>query len=199
MISGNLEKLESGLREALTQFRTDQRRSVVTALEAILDFIDSVPEWERAQLGMPLWALLAALKDLDSGRAVSMLSPDPNVRNRKPDSSLRKNVKAWAVICVDILIGACLSVMEACRFVAHRLDVLNVPVGGRTDTPSWKTVKGWRNGVTKLPPNDPAREVIDGLRKEIHALKFTSTDKAKEWAAGQLHVLIDRLGRSGLE
>jgi uncharacterized protein YoaH (UPF0181 family) len=112
---------------------------------------------------------------------------------------MRKVVKAFAVICVDILCKEGLSVTEACRFVARKLEALNISLGGRIDTPSWKTVNDWRHRMTKLSPNDQAREVVDGLRQGIHPLKFASQAEAREFVAGQLRELIDPLGKSALE
>jgi hypothetical protein len=99
----NLEQLEAGLSRALAQSSESSRGAAMTALDAILRFIDSVPDWDRRNFETPIWALLAALKDLDDGRVVPMLAPNPKVRNRKPDPSVRKVVKGHAVICVDIL------------------------------------------------------------------------------------------------
>jgi hypothetical protein len=194
-----VEKLGSGLSQALAQLGEDSRRAAMTALEAFLTFIDSVPEWERRNYEVSIWTLWAALKDLDDGRVVPMLSPNPTVHNRKPDPSMRKVVKAWAVIGVDILCEAGLSVTEACRIVAHKLETLSISLGGRVGTPSWKTVNGWRDRMTKLPPNDQAREVLDGLRPEIHRLKFSSPEEAKLFVAGQLRELIRTLGKTALE
>ena len=194
-----LEQLETGLSQALAQLGENERWSATTALEALLAFIDAVPGWERCKLGLPVWTLLAALKDLDNGRVVPMLLANSDVRNRKPDAGSRKVVKAWAVLLVDILRRSGLSVMEACRIVAHELERNAVPVGGKPGTPPWKTVSGWRDRMTKLRRDDQSREVYENLRPEIDRLRFRSPEDAKQFVAGQLQELVAPLGKTALE
>jgi hypothetical protein len=91
-----------------------ERNAAMMAVDAVLEFVVSVPGWERRDLGGPLWQLLTALKDLDSGRVGSMLSPNPEVRNRKPDARMRKIVKAYALFFVDVLCRSEWSVTEGC-------------------------------------------------------------------------------------
>jgi hypothetical protein len=134
---------EAGLSRALGQLSENSRLAAITALEAILTFIDSVPEWERQNFESPIWALLAALDDLNHGRVHPMLAPNPNVHNRKPDSAVRKIAKSHAVICVDVLRRSGVSVTEACRVVAQELQQHNFPLGGKLGSLPWKTVNGW--------------------------------------------------------
>ena len=195
----NLGQLEAGLSRALAQSSESGRGAAMTALEAILVFIDSVPEWERRNFELPIWALLAALKDLNDGRVVPMLAPNPKVRNRKPDPSMRKILKAYAVSFVDILRRSGLSVTEACRFVAHELKQRNIPLGGRVGSPPWKTVNGWRNGLTKLHINDQTRETVVGLRRELPRLRSFSPEDAKKFVVGQLREIMQTLGKTALE
>jgi hypothetical protein len=171
----------------------------MTALDAILRFIDSVPDWDRRNFETPIWALLAALKDLDDGRVVPMLAPNPKVRNRKPDPSMRKIIKAYAVCYVDILRRAGLSVTESCRVVAHELKQQNIPLGGRVGSPPWKTVNGWRNGLTKLPIDHQMRETVDGLRRELPCLRSFSPEDAKKFVAGQFREIMQICGKTALE
>src|ERR1700730_6793408 len=100
------------------------------------------------------------------GRVHPMLSPNPAVHNRKPDSNVRKVAKGHAVICVDVLRRSGLSVTEACRFVAQTLQHHDFRLGGELGAPPWKIVNGWRNRLTKLPINDRMLQVVDVLRAE---------------------------------
>jgi hypothetical protein len=194
-----LEQLETGLSQALAQLRENERWSATIALEALLTFIDAVPGWERRKLGLPVWTLLAALKDLDNGRVVPMLLANPDVHNRKPETVTRKVVKAWVVFLVDVLRRSGLSVMEACRIVAHELERNSIPVGGKLGTPPWKTVSGWRGRMTKLPQDDQSREVYENLRPAIDRMSFRSPEDAKQFVAGQLQELIAPLGKTAVE
>jgi len=115
------------------------------AVNAVLEFVVSVPGWERRDLGGPLWRLLTVLKDLDFGSVGSMLAPNPAVRNRKPDAGMRKIVKAYALFFVDVLCRSGWSVTEGCAIVAKSLQENGIRLGGRIDGPSWKSVKGWRD------------------------------------------------------
>jgi hypothetical protein len=194
-----LAELEGGLSLALAQVTEDSRHAAMTALEAVLSFIDSIPEWERRDFEAPLWTLLCALDDLDYGRVHPMLSPNPAVHNRKPDSNVRKVAKGHAVICVDVLRRSGLSVTEACRFVAQTLQHHDFRLGGELGSPPWKIVNGWRNRLTKLPINDRMRQVVNDLRAETLRLRPLSPEEAKEFTAGQMHAVMQKMGKSALE
>ena len=66
-----LERLELGLTVALGLVAQSERNGAMMAVDAVLEFVASVPGWERRDLGGPLWQLLTALKDLDFGRVGS--------------------------------------------------------------------------------------------------------------------------------
>jgi hypothetical protein len=102
-----LQGLELGLTEALGLLAQNERNAAMMAVNAVLEFVVSMPGWERRNLGSPLWQLLTALNDLDSGRVGSMLAPNPAVRNRKPDAGMRKIVKGYALFFVDVLCRSC--------------------------------------------------------------------------------------------
>jgi hypothetical protein len=89
-----LERLELGLTAALELVAQSERNAAMMAVNAVLEFVVSVPGWERRDLGGRLWQLLTALHDLESGRVGSMLSPNPEVRNRKPDARMTTEPQA---------------------------------------------------------------------------------------------------------
>jgi hypothetical protein len=66
-----LEKLELGLIEALGLVAQSERNAAMMAVDAVLEFVVSVPGWERRGLGGPLWQLLTAVNDLEVGRVGS--------------------------------------------------------------------------------------------------------------------------------
>jgi hypothetical protein len=196
----NLEHLETGLREANAQLKEDSRGAAIAALEAVMEFLESVPPLSAQNLATSLWALQAALKDLDHGRVVAMLAPSRKVRSRRPDALIRKITKAYAVFGVDILRREGSSTVEACRLVAKELKGAGFALGSRHNSSNWQTVKSWRDRVTKLPTTDQMRETLEGLRTELPRLKFHSLEHAKKTVAGRLRsVLQEEIGKSALE
>jgi hypothetical protein len=194
----NLEQLELGLKRANAQLKESSRGAAITALEAVMAFIHSVPALRGRNLGASIWALRAALEDLDHGRVAAILAP-AQVDSRRPDPSMRKVAKAYASCCVDILRREGSSIPEACRLVAKELKGAGFALGSRRSTPDWQTVKSWRDRVTKLPPTDPERETLEGLRKEISRLKFHSVEDAKNFVVEQLQEIFQKMGRPALE
>ena len=71
-----LERLELGLTEALGLVAQSERNAAMMAVNAVLEFVVSVPGWERRDLGGPLWQLLTALKDLEFGRVPTPIPLD---------------------------------------------------------------------------------------------------------------------------
>jgi hypothetical protein len=139
---GLLEKLEIGLTTALGLVAQSEQQAAIAAINALLEFVVSIPGWERRDLGGPLWQLLTALHDLEFGSVGSMLAPNPAVRNRKPDAGMRKIVKAYALYYVDVLSRSGWSPTEGCGIVARSLQENGFPLGGRID--SWRRAPGPR-------------------------------------------------------
>lgn len=193
-----LGPLERGLTQALALMADSQRNAATMALEAFLAFIISVPGWERRGLGHPVFCVLTALEDLDDGRVVSMLLPNPEVRNRKPDARMRKIFKAYAVFCVDVLCRAGFSVTEGCQIVARALRENNFPLERRADSAPWKIVKGWRDGTTKLAENDQMRLTLEGLRTELESINLSKAEAAR-FPKRQLDKIFANMGQAALE
>jgi hypothetical protein len=194
-----LERLELGLTEALRLVAQSERNAAMMAVNAVLEFVVSVPGWERRDLGGPLWQLLTALKDLEFGRVGSMLAPNPGVRNHKPDAGMRKIVKAYALFCVDVLCRSGWSVTDGCKIVANTLQENGFPLGGRTESPSWKSVKGWRDRFTKLAKDDQTRGTYEGLKLHIGSLRPLTKDEARTFVKGQLQEALPKIGRAAIE
>jgi hypothetical protein len=197
-LPANIQRLEAGLRAANAQLKEKSRDAAVTALHAVMDFIHSVPALIDQNLGTSIWALLAALEDLNHGRVVAMLAP-AQVGSRKREASIRKVAKAYAIFAVDILRSAGSSVPEACRFVAKELKRAGIVLGGRQTTPDWKSIKSWRDRISRLPATDQERHTLEGLRKAVPRLRFGSLDSAKNFVSGQLRELLQKMGKPALE
>jgi hypothetical protein len=194
-----LEGLELGLTEALGLLAQNERNAAMMAVNAVLEFVVCIPGWERRNLGSPLWQLLTALNDLDSGRVGSMLAPNPAVRNRKPDSGMRKIVKAYALFFVDVLCRSEWSVIEGCTIVAQSLQENGISLGGRIDSPSWKSVKGWRDRFTKLAEHDQTRAIFEGLKPHIDPLGPFTKEEARDWVKGQMREVLSKMGSGAAE
>jgi hypothetical protein len=191
------ERLKSELLQAQAVVTADSREPVMMALRAMVDFIEAVPGWERLNLSSPIWTLLGALSDLDRGYVVSMLRPNPVVRNRKPDPTLRKVVKAYAAFGIDILRDSGLSTTEACRVVA-RVVHGRISLGSRPTTLTWKLIKGWRYRMTKLPPTEQSRHLWEALRREAPEQPL-SPQHAKKFVTAKLQQVLAKLPKGALE
>lgn len=166
--SGSLQTLKGKLRSAQAEFQTDCRGAAITALQGVIDFINKIPAFESNKLSLPLTALMAALHDLDTGRVGKIVRPKkaPELRNRPRDASFRNVVKAYSIFAVDELHGHGMPVDHACKYVTAELERAGVPIGGRSNTPSWKTVRTWRNDVSRRRADDQLRNTLDALKNE---------------------------------
>jgi hypothetical protein len=196
---GLLEKLEIGLTTALGLVAQSEQQAAIAAINALLEFVVSIPGWERRDLGGPLWQLLTALHDLEFGSVGSMLAPNPAVRNRKPDAGMRKIVKAYALYYVDVLSRSGWSPTEGCGIVARSLQENGFPLGGRIDSPPWKSVKGWRDRFTKLPEGDQTRASYEGLKPHLDSQSPMTKEQAQDFVKGKLREVLSKMGNDVLE
>lgn len=57
--------------------------------------------------------------------------------------------------------------VEACKFVAGQLKQHGIPLGGRLNTPEWKTVQYWLGDSSKRLAQDQERHTTDALMGEF--------------------------------
>ena len=193
-VSLPLEKLELCLIEALALTAQGERMAAIAAVNAVLEFVVSIPGWERRDLGEPLWHLLTALHDLESGRVGALLAPNPEVRNRKPDAGMRKIAKAYALFCVEVLRRSGWSLTEAMGVVAKSLEENRISLGGKPDSPPWRSVKGWRDRLSKLAKDDQTRATLDGLRPHLASLGPLSREEARQFVKDQMRTAVSKMG-----
>jgi hypothetical protein len=93
------------------------------------------------------------------------------------------------MFCVDQLKEAGMPVDDAAKFVASELKQAHVPIGGRSSTPPWKTVKNWRYDVTRPGAGDLERHILEALRAECDP-KGLSLDQLKKRLAQLLRVTL---------
>jgi hypothetical protein len=194
----NLQELELGLKQAMLEMQTNSRAGTLTAVRTVINFIASIPEFRKQNLTTPMLILLMALHDLDAGLVVTMLKRDSNPCPRRQEATIRKLVKSYVAAYVDTLCQF-VSVREASTLMARELKRIGFDIGGRVETAAWKTVKVWRDGITKLPADDQTRLIIKGLRENYVADDFASPAAAKAAVVAGFRKTISVFGRAALE
>lgn len=190
-----LQSLEATLKDAKDEMQSDCRGAAITSLQGVVEFINSIPRFESQNLSLPVTALMAALHDLNVGRVGAMVTPTAGFDNRKPEASFRKVIKAYAIFCIDLLKGAGMTIDEACKFVASELKEAHVPIGGRSSTRPWKTVKNWRYDVTRPGSGDRERP-LQALRAECEFPKDLPLDQLKKRLAQLLRLILPQAQRA---
>jgi hypothetical protein len=189
MLCRSLQIMEENLKAAESEQLPRDR--AITALRAVIEFINSVPRLESQNLALTLAQLLGALHDLNYGRVGPMVAPK-DFGNRPPESSWRKVVKAIVVWGVDQLHVAGMKLDDAYKFMAAELDRSNISSGGQTATPTWKTIKNWRYDVRKRPPNDQERHALEAWLVEARFPDDIALDQLKTLLSRHLRVILPR-------
>ena len=194
-------RLMSGLKKAGVEAHRDGRGGAITALQSVIAFVDVMPQPKGADCTLGLTKLLAALQDLEDGRASAMLCLSRATGGSPPDSSLRKTVKGAASSAIDILVARSWSLEKACKFVAEQLKRAEVPIGGRSKTPDWQVVRGWRQRLSKLSEFDQERHTREVFRQAFAsdlAAAFNEAEVKAVLARG-LQALVSGWGEKALE
>jgi hypothetical protein len=161
-----MARLEAELKSAVEAMATNSRKGAALAVRGVLEFVHAHPHLTSQGLSQPFFALLAALEDLDHGRVAPMLQAKV-FGNRPPDSSILQMAKGHACFYVDQLKAVGESLESACSIVAAKWTFNGFPLQKkRDDTPNWKVIKGWRDGISKLPTDNAQRIVLEALRGE---------------------------------
>jgi|SRR5215218_4316181 hypothetical protein len=193
-----LRRMEAALREAPKA--ENSREAVCAALDAVIEFINSIEQFEEDGLAALLWALRCALSDLERGIVVPLLTPASTVKSsgRKPDPTLRKLFKGFVTICVDHMKKSGLTVEAACREVARDSRALGFRIEGKRDTTDWETLRTWRHEVSRLPEGDYERHLLQTLRRH-HLPSTSSPEKARGQMKAFLKAVRERLGPTILD
>jgi hypothetical protein len=72
-------------------------------------------------------------------------------------------------------------------------------IGARIDSPSWKSVKGWRDRFTKLSEDDQTRATFEGLKPNLVSLPPFTKEGARDWVKGQMGAVLPNMGSGALE
>jgi hypothetical protein len=178
-VSSALTDLKKGLTEAKIEMALAPRAGAMTALQAMIGFVQKISDWEAKGLCFPLTILLSALNDLNSGRTVPLLQPKEGIDNRRPDSGFKKVMRAASIHAAEQLQENGMGMVEACKFVADILKRENIKLGGRTSTPAWRTVRGWRYDTTRRGPNDQEAHTLAAFRAEARIPEGLSLEQVK--------------------
>ena len=158
------EKFEADLKEAVTLMCSDSRETAKVAVKAALEFVHAHKELAALNLHRPFYTLLAALDGLEEGRVAPLLKP-VQVDHRPPDSVVKQEAQAYACFCVDLLMSLGDPIEGACKAVANILVEHGMPFGGWHRAPRWRTIKHWRDEVSKLSADHPRRAILEQLRE----------------------------------
>ena|SRR5665213_1757422 len=153
-----LEDLARGLRHALRIYKSGKnggRDGAIVALYTLQLVLLHFETFEREDLTVPLAALTNALQALDKNNQLPILTPPPN-SGQASNSNMRSIMEGYAVVTVERLLRAGLSLNDGCDLVAKQL-VKSGMQSTRSKSPiSERTVRHWRqrasNDITNATP-----------------------------------------------
>ena len=167
---GAVEGLQKRLRafhdsyEAAQSPKSDtvKRRAMRQALGAVIDFLMAQPNWCAAD-SVLLLKLGEALADIETGRAISLLS---NKRPHRPavPTNIRRH-QAQAAANMEQLMRRGLSREDAARKVFRAIPH-NSSLFGQTENASWKTVARWRDEISVSPRNSLERKSFEAALRQ---------------------------------
>lgn len=155
-LSQNFVRLERQLRFAHRVFSEDGdfgRTGAIAAINAAVEFVQSVDDFRRNGLAGPLIVVSAALRDLDDGAQHPMLVPEPT-GGRRPGGRERKALRAVAAATMELAMQNGMTKEAAARLVARHLQKRDVDVSGDRLSLTWGTVKRWRDELQTSPNED---------------------------------------------
>lgn len=162
----SLEELEEGLKDAHREMQENSRGGAITALQAIVKFVNSIERLEVQSLALPLVHIMSALQDLDNGKIVPITMPTPGFDNRKPEAGMRKAERGIIIFFMGELIKAGMPVEDSAKFMVPILKKCGINIGGRTSTPEWRTLAEWRSYSKKRSDTDQETSIIREFGKE---------------------------------
>jgi hypothetical protein len=148
MIRIRLGTLTEGLRFAIYLYEAYEepeahREAAMLSLTAVIDFLNSVDDCHREQLGKPLVKLFVALDAVRHGKRSPLLEPAKQ-GGRPADTDFEAGYKAWAAAAMTLLMNNGLRQEEAARKVAREMSRSGYRLpGGKA--PSARAVRGWRD------------------------------------------------------
>jgi hypothetical protein len=157
--------LESKLRDLKEQFDAleavepgHHRLAAHQSLIAVIEFIDSFPEWKGLGLDFALDRLMRGLMDVENGRTVDWLMPDRE-GGRPPLLVTAAAIRGRCAGIMQLLIDAGRSREAAARFVMKHLpaDLLDKLTHRRR---TWRTVAKWRDDMAGETEGEAYRAML---------------------------------------
>jgi hypothetical protein len=153
-----VDRLRAALGAASSAYRSSPREAVRAALKAAYVFLedvglDGLDPMRKDELLTPLFALVAALEDLDRNQTSPILEAKPAVGHPR-DPHGREVVKGAAGATMELLmtVGR-LPREEAAKRVARKLREQGIALDGRREL-NWRTVASWRHELKHVPMRD---------------------------------------------
>jgi len=119
------------------------REAAMLSLTAVIDFLNSVDDCHREQLGKPLLTLFVALDAVHKGKRSPILEPAKQ-SGRPSDTDFEAGYKAWAAAAMTLLMDNGLQQKEAARKVAREMSRSGYRLPGGKE-PTARAVRGWRD------------------------------------------------------
>jgi len=119
------------------------------SVAAVVDFIDSVPEWKRDDLSFAFVHLLVALKNIHEGRTETWLTPQRSGAVAVADE--RQMIRGRCAGVVQMLFDAGHPIEDAAGLVFTLLGGPSthwLTGRGNQSDPGWRTIARWRDNVT---------------------------------------------------
>jgi hypothetical protein len=129
------------------------RQAAITSLMGVVDYLESLGDFKRDGVTEPLVQLLAALNQVQEGRAHPMLTP-ARQQNRTKDNVFQATLKGWAAAAMELGLRAHQPWKEAAGAVADELTQAGCRLRSlRTDKfATFQTVKNWRQTIVHQSP-----------------------------------------------
>ena len=164
------EAMLAGLRKALAYHRDPDskdggRLAAIVALDAVADYLHSIPEVRQDELHSPLANLKLALQDYEAGLSPGIFRR-ANTTGRNRDPTEWEVVKAAAALAMAWLMQGGDQRMDAARWVANQLQARGWKLRGRDDKQiRASTVARWRDDAEAgLPSEDLDADLYRDLK-----------------------------------
>ena len=123
------------------------RTAACKSLIAVINFIDSVPEWKKADISFALTRLMVALNNITRGTTEEMLVPSRT--GSRPFKPFQYDaVQGWCAAAAEIMIKSGKTKQEACSYVFRNLGksiIARLAESSGHQYPTWRTVARWRD------------------------------------------------------
>lgn len=156
----------------------DARFAVRVALNAIIDFLESVKDPKRGELPRPLLELVAALHEVDKGHAHPLFTPER--AGHRPRARPRDGfLKGYAAAVMELLMRADAPKEVASARVAQAMTEAGFRMPGpKQVAPGANTVAAWRDQVTGYADESDMADAYRTILQRLDRLHQLETNKS---------------------